>query len=169
MTYRFRPIFGAIVMALACAMPATAGDAVAALSPQQTADLAETRNFILTDALVSKYIAVHQDLAFPLEQVFVVNDEEEEDEDDYEEEEEDDCVQESLEQRASLASIAATATALDARPGVHAGLERHGITARDYLYVTSTFLLASLIEAKIEHPKVFDDDCPNLIRDEDMT
>lgn len=158
--HRFRLILAISVIVLACAQPATASDALA-MSSQQSADLAELRNFTLTDGLVDKYIAVHRDSAFPIDQVFVVLVDDSDTESDLDfngnqEEEEDDCLQEAREERASYRSITETAAALDARPGVHVGLARHGISAREFLLVMSTLVEAALVDI----PKD-EDDCPS--------
>lgn len=161
--HRLPWIAGAMVMALCCVCPASAGNSAVKLSPQQAADLAAMRRFILTDALVDKYIAVQQDLAFPLEQVLeqVTDDSEEDDEED-----EKDCEPDAFTVDLSR-SITDLATALDSRPGVHAGLARHAIGSREYLLVMDALVTAEMIELKNEQPELFTGDCPNLVRVED--
>lgn len=111
------------VLSIACCL------AMASVHADPSQDMAALRNFRLTDAFLAKYEAVMDAAA------------------------KDPChLDPSLVLRGNNKSLEQMAADYDARPGVHAMLARHGITAREVVLGEVTLMLAGFEAMKEAHP-----------------
>jgi hypothetical protein len=101
-------------------------------SKSASADMAEMQNFRLTDDFLQRYQAYEDEAAekpCELSPIVLLGNDDDQDR-----------------------SLGETAAAFDARPGVHAALQRHGLTARELILGMGTLMGAAIHEIAAKHP-----------------
>jgi len=126
---RLTHTFSGAVLAFSLAFAASP---VTHAAPARAADLAAFRSFTLSEGFLDKWKAIQQDSVkdpcnLGVASLLAGDDEQ------------------SLEQMAA---------SYDAQPGVHAMLERHGLSAREYLVGSFTMLAAGVQDMAKQHPEM---------------